>query len=87
MAGNINTKIPLLNVHNTQTEGQVISEPIAITAGAKSVSVRNIGLADGLFDGMVIAPDEVFNYPWVGTTYDTIDVDGTGTELKIFVFR
>lgn len=87
MAGIINSNIPTTLIHNTLTEGQEVSEALTIVAGAKSVSVRNMGAADGIFDGMTIGPDEVFNYPWVGTTYDDIEVNGAGTTLKIFVFR
>ncbi len=87
MAGNLNTRIPTTAIHSTQTEGQEISEAVTIIQGAKSVSVRNIGAADGTFDGMTIEPDEVINYPWVGSTYENIIADGTGTTLKIFVFR
>lgn len=87
MAGNINSNIPQTTVHDTLTEGQILTEAGTITAGAKSVSVRNIGAANGTFDGMTIEPDEVFNYPWVGSTYDLIAFNGTGTSLKIFVFR
>lgn len=87
MAGTINSNIPTSSSHNTLTEGQEISELITITAGAKAVSGKNIGATNGVFDGVTILPGETFNYPWVGSTYDNIIVDGSGTTIKLFVFR
>lgn len=87
MAGSVNT-IPGQTFHNINVGAQIFTNEVgSIIAGCRSISVRNIGAANGTFDGITIVPNEVFNYPWVGMTYDTVNFDCVGTEFKIITFR
>lgn len=87
MAGNLNSQIPRRFPHNTATEAQEVNDENTIIAGAKAVSVKNTGAAQGTFDGIAIEPGEVVNYPFVGTNYGAIQYDARPTRFKIFVFR
>jgi hypothetical protein len=87
MAGNINSNKPTTTVHDTLTEAEIVNVEGQIDAGAKAVSVKNIGAGAGTFDQVAIDPGETINYPWVGSTYDVIRFNAAGTSLKIFVFR
>ncbi len=87
MAGNINSNIPTAVIHDTQTEAQIVSVEGTIYGGARAMSCHNVGAGAGTFDGIVVSPGEVINYPFCGTTYGPINYNGAGTALKIFVFR
>jgi len=66
-------------VRKTDTTGS----PIA--AGKRSVSVANVGVANGVWMGAVIKPGEAFDFSAGGEedTLDSYSYDGTGTELVI----
>lgn len=56
-----------------------------IAAGARSVSVFNAGLSDGMWLGAVIKPGEQLSYSadGQGDTFTSFTYDGTGTDLVI----
>lgn len=87
MAGTLNSNIPKRFPANVHTEADELGGIGDIYAGAKAISVKNTGAAQGIFDGVRIMPGETFNYPYCGTSYGVISFDATGTTFKIFVFR
>jgi hypothetical protein len=62
-----------------------VTIPGTVAAGARSVSVYNAGLANGVWLGAVIKPGEQFNYDAasIADTLKAFPYDGTGTELVI----
>lgn len=69
----------------TSTMFRTTSALPAITAGKKSVSISNVGLADGTVLGAVLKPGETVNFDAgaINNILDTVTYDATGTEFLI----
>jgi len=81
-----NTKLLASIAGKTQRTPSLIRETAAgtIAAGTKSVTVENVGGANGVWLGAVIKPNEKFTYTVSGNeTLGAFTYDGTGTELVI----
>jgi len=59
----------------------------SINPGAYSVAVINTGAADIIMAGVRVPAGASFNMPFIGTTYDQIDYNATGSSCNIAVFR
>lgn len=55
----------------------------ATTAGALSFSIQNIGVADGLIDGVVFAPATGITEEGFGSEIDPLTYDATGTTFVV----
>jgi hypothetical protein len=75
-------------VTNGASRATYIERPTAdgsIAAGAYSVSISNVGSANGLVKAVVLKPGEVINFDAgaINNTLDAIDYDAAGTEFLI----
>ncbi len=60
-----------------------------IAAGARVVTVVNIGVADGTLDGVALERGATFEYPLLalGEVYEAIAFDATGTTFDVLEVR
>lgn len=54
-----------------------------IASGALAYSVANIGIVDGVFDGVAIGSGEIDSGGYVGKVYPALSGDATGTSIKV----
>ncbi|NES18247.1 MAG: hypothetical protein F6K41_04780 [Symploca sp. SIO3E6] len=75
------TLTPTINEITTATD---------IAAGARYISIKNIGTSDGKILGAVIRPGKVVDFPFSPVSSDryvAIAVDGTNTKLEVMEIR